>query len=258
MSSTDVPIPNVQDLYMPVLRALRGLDGLGSREEIYGEVVKIMNLTEEQLKIFPSSGNRKEPAIRFRIGFALTHLKRNGLLENPSLGVWALTEESGEITEIDSKEVKRVADRVRRQEKAREKSNMAQVSIPTLDKLMNPMLLVFHRLGGSGTNEEIYDEVVELLQLTDEQLEVLHEPGKGTQTEIAYRLTVARSYLKKYGLLDNIKPKLWALTEKGSAIARVNPYAVILNYQQMAWEESMQRQRSMLPDFRDVDETLSW
>ncbi len=258
MSSTDVPIPNVQELYLPVLQALRELDGLGSREEVYGQVVKILNLNEEQLTVYPSSGTRKEPAIRFRVGHALTHLKRNGLVEDLSRGIWTLSEEGGSITEIDPKQVRRVADRVRRKEAVQDKNKTAQVRVPTLDKLMNPTLLAFHRLGGSGTNEDIYDEVVDLLLLTDEQLEVLHEAGRGKQTEFDHRLAVARSYLKKYGLLENIKPKHWALTERGSAVARVNPFAVILNYQQMAWEESMQRQRSMLPEFWDVDATLSW
>lgn len=258
MSSTGEPIPSVQDLYVPVLRALRELDGMGSREEILNEVVKIINLAEEQLKVYPNSGNRKEPIVKFNVGFALTHLKRNGLLENPSRGVWALTDEGGEITEIDSKEVRRVADRVRRQEAAQETSRMAQVTVPTLDKLMNPLLLVLHRLGGSGTNDEMRDGVVNVLRLTDEQVVELHDPERGRQTEVEYRLSIARRYLKKYGLLENPKPKMWNLTEKGSTVVRVNPFAVILYYREQTWAESRQRLSDLLPELTDTNDTMSW
>ena len=85
---------------------------------------------------------------------------------------------------------------------------------------MNPLLLVLHRLGGSGTNDDMRDGVVEILRLTDEQATLLHDPDRGQQTELEYRLSLARRYLKKYGLLDNPKPKTWKLTAKGSTVVR--------------------------------------
>ncbi|MDE2750091.1 MAG: winged helix-turn-helix domain-containing protein [Chloroflexota bacterium] len=135
---------------------------------------------------------------------------------------------------------------------------MAEVSIPTLDKMMNPLLLVLHRLGDSGTNDEMRDGVVKMLHLTDEQIAALHDPERGQQTEVEYRLSLARRYLKKYGLLENPKPKTWKLTAKGSTVIRVNPYAVILHYREKIWQESMQRDNEVLPNLTDIDETISW
>lgn len=56
---------------------------------------------------------------------------------------------------------------------------MADLDIPTFDALMNPLIKALKRLGGSGTIEEINSETAELAGLTDEQLEVLHNPEKG-------------------------------------------------------------------------------
>ena len=50
--------------------------------------------------------------------------------------------------------------------------------VPTFDRMMNPLLSALKDLGGSGTIEEINSSTVEHLQLSDEQLEVLHNPDK--------------------------------------------------------------------------------
>ncbi len=101
---------------------------------------------------------------------------------------------------------------------------MAQ--IPTYDELMNPTIHALKELGGSGTIEEIYNRMTEILKLSDEQLEVLHDPEKGGRTEIEYRSAWTRTYLKKYGVLENSSRGVWALTEKGRSLERVNPTSV--------------------------------
>jgi restriction system protein len=78
-----------------------------------------------------------------------------------------------------------------------------KMKLPSFDQLMNPLLRALQALGGSGSIEEIYDKVIELERFPDDLLSQLHDPEKSNQTEIGYRLAWARSYLKKYGLLDN-------------------------------------------------------
>lgn len=103
---------------------------------------------------------------------------------------------------------------------------MAQVDLPTFDKLMNPVIQVLKQLGGSGTVEEINNKVAEIAGLSDEQLEVPHDPDKGSQTEVEYRLAWARTYLKKYDVLENSSRGVWALTAKGRQLDQVNPQTV--------------------------------
>lgn len=98
--------------------------------------------------------------------------------------------------------------------------------VPTFDQMMNPLIQVLKNLGGSGTIEEIYVKVSEELQLSDEILEILHNPEKSSGTEVEYRLAWTRTYLKKYGLLENSSRGVWALTSKGRQTKKVNPTKV--------------------------------
>jgi restriction system protein len=98
---------------------------------------------------------------------------------------------------------------------------------PTFDRLMNPLLRALRALGGSGSVEEIYDKVVELEKLPEDVLSQLHDPEKSNQTEVAYRLAWARTYLKKYGLLENSSRGVWALTAKAKETEQVDPQDVV-------------------------------
>lgn len=103
---------------------------------------------------------------------------------------------------------------------------MADVGVPTFDALMNPLIQALKQLGGSGTIEEIDRKVAEIANLSDTQLEVLHNPEKSSQTEVEYRLAWTRTYLKKYGLLENSGRGVWALTPKGLQLDRVDPRTI--------------------------------
>ena len=86
-------------------------------------------------------------------------------------------------------------------------------TMPTYDALMNPLLNALFELGGSGSVDEIYEKVLELENLTEEIASVPHNPEKSTQTEVGYRLAWARTYLKKFGFLENSSRAVWALTQ---------------------------------------------
>ncbi|MCB9433515.1 MAG: restriction endonuclease [Ardenticatenaceae bacterium] len=98
--------------------------------------------------------------------------------------------------------------------------------IPSYDKMMNPVVQALHELGGSGTIEEINNKAVEILGLSEDLLEILHDSDKGSQTEVEYRLAWSRTYLKKYGILENSSRGVWALTVKGRQTQQVNPDTV--------------------------------
>lgn len=104
---------------------------------------------------------------------------------------------------------------------------MPKVNIPTYDAFMNPLIQALKSLGGSGTVEEITNKVAEIAGLTDEQLEVLHDPDKGGMTEVEYRLGWSRTWLKRYGLVENSSRGIWALTAKGSKVDTVDAKEVV-------------------------------
>jgi len=110
--------------------------------------------------------------------------------------------------------------------------------LPTFDRLMNPLLRSLRALGGSGSIEEIYDKVVELEKLPDDVLSQLHDPEKSNQTEVGYRLAWARTYLKKYGLLENSARGVWALTAKAKETEQVDPQNVVRTVRSLDKKES--------------------
>ncbi|WP_276979476.1 restriction endonuclease [Flavobacterium filum] len=80
------------------------------------------------------------------------------------------------------------------------------------DELFNSLLTALHNLGGSGSVEELEEQVAIILNLTDEQVNEIH---RGNTSKLTYRLAWARNYLKRFGLLENSSRGVWALTEEG-------------------------------------------
>lgn len=99
--------------------------------------------------------------------------------------------------------------------------------IPTYDQLMVPLLRALKDLGGSGSIEEIYDKVVELEKFSDDALSQMHDPEKSNQTEIGYRLAWARTYLKKFGALENSTRGIWSLKGKELKLDQFNRQEVV-------------------------------
>jgi restriction system protein len=132
---------------------------------------------------------------------------------------------------------------------------MPNVNIPTYDGFMNPVLQALKILGGSGTNDEINSKVVEIMNLSDAQLEVIHDPERSSQTEVEYRLHWARTYLKKYGLLENSSRGVWALTPKGKTTEKVDPKAV----QQFVRAQRQKTKASQKKDeIEETEQEMSW
>ena len=84
--------------------------------------------------------------------------------------------------------------------------------LPTYDELIIPTLKALVKLGGSGTIEEINTKVYEIANLSDEILQILHNEDS-SRTEVDYRLAWSRTYLKKYGLIENSSRAIWALSK---------------------------------------------
>jgi restriction system protein len=92
---------------------------------------------------------------------------------------------------------------------ARKKQNSI---LPSFDELIVPSVKALIELGGSGSVEEINSKVYEIAKLTDEVLQIPHGE-EGTTLEVDYRLAWSRTYLKKFGLLENSSRGIWALSK---------------------------------------------
>lgn len=88
-----------------------------------------------------------------------------------------------------------------------ERSDVVQYSqmfLPTIEALQT--------LGGSANIDELNERVIRVMDLPEEMCDVLHKEG-GTQTAVEYRLAWARTYLKKYGLIDNSARGVWSFAK---------------------------------------------
>lgn len=132
--------------------------------------------------------------------------------------------------------------------------------LPRHDDFMVPTLKVLASHGGSATNEEIEEALVEALGLTAEQMAMTYE---GSGALIAPdRVAWARSYLKYPGFVDNPKRGVWVLTDDGRAAMTLTEEevrkAVSKGYAaKHGQRKSTPNQSGLLPDDTE-DTTQPW
>ena len=79
-------------------------------------------------------------------------------------------------------------------------------------RYFGPLLDALRKLGGSGSPDEVVEQVALDMNLSDaEQNEIVPSGGSRLKTNVAW----ARFYLVREGLLDSSKRGVWSLTEKG-------------------------------------------
>jgi restriction system protein len=99
-------------------------------------------------------------------------------------------------------------------------------NIPKFDEMMKPLLKALKLLGGSGTVDEINNKTIELMNISDEVLSIKHGEN-GYRSEVEYRLAWTKTYLGKYGLINNSKRGIWALTNENIDISDINEKEIV-------------------------------
>ncbi len=134
--------------------------------------------------------------------------------------------------------------------------------LPNYEGMMLPTLQALQALGGSGTTTEIFEKVVELLELSDEVLEITHLST--SQSEVDYRLAWSRTYLKKVGLIDNSGSKrgVWSLTSTDLDLSKFDPREVMKTVRE-ADKSKPRKQQSVSPSpsvdaIEEQGDTLKW
>jgi restriction system protein len=106
---------------------------------------------------------------------------------------------------------------------ARKKENR---NLPSYDEMMIPVLKAMNSLGGSGTIQEINERVYELINISDDILQIPHGENNAL-SEVEYRLAWSRTYLKKFGLLDNSERGVWALTKSDIDVNSISSAEIV-------------------------------
>lgn len=132
--------------------------------------------------------------------------------------------------------------------------------VPSYDKLMIPVLNALISLGGSGTIEELNEKVYELQNYSEKVLQIPHGEA-GSPSEVDYRLAWARTYLKKFGLIENSARGVWTLTKSEIDIKTINSDEIVryvrgLRPNQNVIEQSNGKVNEQT--FEEVEENLEW
>jgi len=130
------------------------------------------------------------------------------------------------------------------------------VEVPSYDQLLNPTLEALHGLGSSASIDEIVGKVIENLSLPKEVVEQPH--GRGNETELEYRLSWARTYLKKFGLIDNSARGVWSLSAEGMISQVVDPREVVRKVRQQDSSTLNADDTGQIVTGPDGNQTLDW
>jgi restriction system protein len=125
------------------------------------------------------------------------------------------------------------------------------MAVPKFNDLFNPLLAALHNLGSSASIPELEQSIAQILKLTESDLE---QPHDGNRTKFSYNLAWARTYLKRFGLIENSARGVWALTSEGQKISSVSKEAV----KKFVQEEDRKNRSQVASQGIEEPEELGW
>ncbi len=82
--------------------------------------------------------------------------------------------------------------------------------IPRYTQLIVPTFIALKKLGGSGKNDEILDQIILDMNIPDEVADIQHK-GRTNKSELSYQADWARTYLRQYGVIENSARGVWSI-----------------------------------------------
>lgn len=82
--------------------------------------------------------------------------------------------------------------------------------IPRYTQLIVPTFMALKKLGGSGKNDEILDQIILDMNIPDEVADIQHK-GRTNKSELSYQADWARTYLRQYGVIENSARGVWSI-----------------------------------------------
>ncbi|HEX8636891.1 MAG TPA: restriction endonuclease [Pyrinomonadaceae bacterium] len=132
--------------------------------------------------------------------------------------------------------------------------------VPSYDKLLIPVISALIELGGSGTIEEINERVYGLEDLSEDILQIPHGEN-GSRGEVDYRLAWARTYLKKFGLIENSGRGIWTLTKSDVDVSKLNANEIVKSVRKQRNQKAnntIEKQSEISEVEEEVEESLEW
>jgi len=126
----------------------------------------------------------------------------------------------------------------------------ANNQVPDYSVLIEAIYSAIKELDGSGSIEEINEQAIKILNLSDEVLSVPHT--NSNTTEVKYRLAWSRTLLKKYGAIVNSARGIWSVTTAFYNIGSINGREV-----RIATREAYLSKRNDESEVMESDDSIS-
>lgn len=90
--------PSYSDMMPQLFQAIKDLGGSGSIKEIDQATIKLLNLPKKTIDYPHGDSNKTE--IEYRLAWTRTYMKKVGILDNSSRGIWVLTAKGRDLKVI--------------------------------------------------------------------------------------------------------------------------------------------------------------
>lgn len=99
----NLEVPAYNDMMSELFQAMKDLGGSGTVWEIDDKTIEVLDLAPEVQEIM--HGNSSKTEVEYRLAWTRTYMKKVGILENSSRGVWSLTAKGRELSAINPEEI---------------------------------------------------------------------------------------------------------------------------------------------------------
>jgi restriction system protein len=96
-------VPPYNAMMKELFQAMKELGGSGTINEIDQKTIEILGLSDDIID--KPHGNTNKTEVEYRLAWTRTYMKKVGLLDNSTRGVWALTAKGQEIQEVNPDEI---------------------------------------------------------------------------------------------------------------------------------------------------------
>jgi restriction system protein len=128
---------------------------------------------------------------------------------------------------------------------------------PTFDELLIPTLKAIEKLGGSGTIQEINEAVYVIAKIPEDIIQIPHG-NNGLLSEVDYRLAWSRTYLKKYGLVDNSARGIWSITDSDLDISTIDPETIVKTVRDQHKSSKQDKSQTEEDIIEQFEESTDW
>ncbi|MBQ6808479.1 MAG: restriction endonuclease [Firmicutes bacterium] len=95
--------PAYNEMMKELFQAIKELGGSGTIGEINQKTIEILQLPIETVEFPHGDGGRTE--VEYRLAWTRTYMKKAGILENSSRGIWSLTHKGREMQSVNSADI---------------------------------------------------------------------------------------------------------------------------------------------------------